>query len=273
MAFRSHVMRSLDVKDRSNQLILALTGLSLAVGLALVVTTDASAWMPVVAAASTFVTWALTREIDPDRAVTALLAGAFAGVWVVGGFDVALLPLVGMLAASRLLLESTGRRPLLSDLVVIAVLASAISFTPAGWATGFALALAIYVDNRLAEESTTLAMTVAIVAALGASAVASLTGAFPQEIPEINQLLTVLLGLLALLTLIREPPEPTSQVDSRRKTFLKSERLSASRVSAALILFAAALLTGEQGTGLVPAAVALALSLASSEAERIYRSR
>ena len=61
----------------------------------------------------------------------------------------------------------------------------------------------------------------------------TLADAIPQGIPEVRPVLAIPLGLLALVTVAREPPQPTSQVDSRRKTFLKPGRLHAARIAIA----------------------------------------
>ena len=273
MAFRSHVGRPFDFRLRSNQAAVGLTLLAGAVAVGLVVFAERSPWLIVNAGGITFVSWALTREIDPDRAVTATLAAIAGGVWVLADFPVALLALGGLILVGRLIVESTGRRPLTTDLIPIAIYGMAISFTAAGWVAGFAIAIAIYLDNRMADDRHEYATVIALVTAMGASAIATLTGAFPQELPEVRPILATALGVLALIAVLREPPTPTSQVDSRRKTFLRSDRLHAARVVVAMTLFAAALLAGEAGDEIVPGAIALALSLASSEIERIQRSR
>ena len=263
----------MDLTLLSNRTIIALTAVALIAGLVLVFVSDASVWLPVIAAGTTFLAWALTRELDPDRNLTAVVAAVLSAGWVLAGYDVALLALGGMILVGRLLVETTGRRPLLTDLAIVAAVATVIAFTPVGWVTGFGLAVAIYVDNMMATEHNGRAVVIAVVAALGASFVATLTDAIPQGIPEVRPVLAIPLGLLALITVAREPPQPTSQVDSRRKTFLKPGRLQAGRVAIALILFGAALVSGDDGTALIPAAIALFLSLASSEAERVRRTR
>ena len=271
--FRSHIGRGVDLTLLSNRTIVALTAVALIAGLVLVFANDASVWLPVIAAGTTYLVWALARELDPDRNLTAVVAAVLSTVWVLAGYDVALLALGGMILVGRLLVETTGRRPLLTDLAVVAVVATVIAFTPAGWVTGFGLAVAIFVDDRMATEHNSRTIVVAVVAALGASVVATLADAIPQGIPEVRPGLAIPLGLLALITVAREPPQPTSQVDSRRKTFLKPGRLHAARIAIALILFGAALVSGDDGTALIPATIALALSLASSEAERVRRTR
>src|SRR5690606_22151802 len=51
-----------------------------------------------------------------------------------------------LILATRMVLNSTGRRPLITDLVVMGLFATAIAFTRVGWIGGVALAIGIYVD-------------------------------------------------------------------------------------------------------------------------------
>jgi hypothetical protein len=271
MAFRSHVTRALNFSVRSNQVGVGLTLVAGVVAVGLVVLTDRNPWLIVSGSVATFVTWAVARELDPDRTLTATVAASSTAIWVLSGSGVALLPLVAFIFIPRLLVESTGRRPLTTDLVALGLFAAAISYTAAGWVAGFGVAVAIYLDNRIADRKHVFATVIALTTAVGASLVATLTGAFPQEIPDVRPVLAISLGVLAIVAALREPPDPVSQVDSRRKTFLLKERLHVARTVTALAIFGGVLLSGVEGTGLVPGAIALALALASSEVERIQR--
>lgn len=271
MKFRSHVGRGIDLRLRSNQAIVALTLIAGAIGLGLAVFGDASAWFPISTGGVTFLTWALTRELDPDRDSTALLAAFMAGIWAIAGMPVALFPLAALLLAARLIVESTGRRPLPGDLIFVAVLATAASHTRVGWITGFGLALAIYVDDRMASEHNRNAVYAAIGAAVGATVVASLFGAFPEALPAVDPAIAIAFAGLALVAVLREPPTPTSFCDSKRMTFLDAHRLQASRVLVTLVMVVAAMIGGADAPVLIPAAVAMALSLASSELARAQR--
>lgn len=252
---------------------MGLTATVGAIAVGLVVLTDRSPWLIVSAGGATFVTWAITRELDPDRTLTANVAAVVAAWWALVGYEVALLPLIAFIFIPRLLVESTGRRPLTTDLVVLAMFSAAISYTAAGWAAGFGMAVAIYLDNRMAERKHVFATAIALATAVGASAVATFTGAFPQNLPEVRPVLAISLGVLAIVAAVREPPDPVSQVDSRRKSFLPKERLHVARTVTGLAIFGGVLLSGVEGTALVPGAIALALAVASSEVERIQRNR
>jgi hypothetical protein len=270
MAFRSHVGRGFDLSSLPNRLLLGLVGITGVASVTLWLSQGESAvlWAPVHA----FLIWALTRELDPDHDSTALVAGLTAGLWVLVGFDVdGALPAIGLVLAARIVVNTTGRRPLVSDLAALGVLAAAISFTATGWVAGFGLALAIYVDDRMAEEHTTAAALTALLAALGSSAVATLSQVFPQQMPDINQLLVVIIGSLALMAVVREPEPPTSLVDSRRKTPISQGRLHAGRGLIGVLVFVAAFLAGPDAAAMGPAVMALMLVLISNEIERIRR--
>ena len=197
MAFRSHVVRGFDVSSLSNRLMFGLIAITGVAGVTVWISGGdiAVLWAPV----QTFLVWALVRELDPDHDSTALLAGLVAGLWILAGFDVGgTLPAIGLLMAARVVMNTTGRRPLVWDLAALGVFAAVISFTAAGWVAGFGLAIAIYIDNRMAQKHTTAGALTAALAALGASAIASLSQVFPQQMPDISQLLVLMIGVFAI---------------------------------------------------------------------------
>ncbi len=220
-----------------------------------------------------FLGWALARELDPDRQVPALVLAVLSAAWALLGYGTVMLPFAGVLVAARLVVETTGRRPLPTDLAVLALFATVISFTPLGWVAGFGLAVAIYVDDRLSDEPTRAALYAAIGAAVGSTIVASLSGAFPRSAPIVRPLLIAALGLMALIATVREPLDPVSFVDSRSKRFLRKDRLHAGRAICAIVLFLGALISGESALDVLPMALVVAFALASSEVERTRRPR
>lgn len=271
MAFRTHVGRHMDLSLLSNRLIIGLTAIAgVAAGVLWWLSSDEFGilWAPV----HVFVTWALIRELDPDHQVTAIIGAVIAGLWVLAGFEiVGALAVGGLVVAARLVSNTTGRRPLLSDLIVIGVGAAAISFTAVGWVAGFGLAIAIYVDDRMANEQTTYAPVIAALAALGASGVATLSRVFPQEVPDIRPIFVVAIGILGLVAVVREPEQPTTLVDSRLKTMLDRSRLHASRSMVAVLIFAMAVLSGPDAVATSVLGLSLALVLVYNEVDRLRR--
>lgn len=268
--FRTHIGRPIDLSNTFNRLIVALTAAMAVAGLALWLTGDApDAWL---APVHTFLIWALVRELDPDRQWTALLAGAVGGAWVLMGLEiVGALALAGLLMAGRLVLNPVGLRPLGTDLGAMAVLATVISFTAVGWLAGFGVALAIYIDAHMAAEERSGPVLAAIAAAVGSSAVATAAGALPERLPSIRPLIVVLVGVLALIIVARDPLPLKSTVDHSDRKLMSVSRLHAARVLIAILVFVAALLAGQDVGGLAPVIFTIALVLAVEEVERIRR--
>lgn len=268
--FRTHIGRPVDLRLGSNRLMVGLTVVMAIAGAVLWLTEGPSnSW---VAPAHTFVFWALVRELDPDRHWTALVAGAVAGTWLLLGLDTTnLFAIGGLLLAGRLVLNPVGLRPLVSDLVAMALAATVVSFSPAGWVAGSGIAVAIYVDARFAGETHRAPMLAAMAAALGASVVATLTDALPQSIPNIDPLIVSALGLMALIIVVRDPLPVLSPVDHNEEKLMETGRLHATRVLLVVLVFIAAVLAGDAATALVPVVITFALVLASEELKRIRR--
>ena len=272
MTFRSHIARDFDFSLPSNRLLVGLVGVGLIAGLAVWLTGGETT--AICAPVHMFLAWALVRELDPDHEATALIAGFGAGLWVLAGFQVVgALTVLGLMLAARVVVRTTGRKPLVSDLVVLGVLTAVISFTVTGWVAGFGLAVAIYVDDRMSGKPSTPGAVTAALGALGASVVATLNQVFPQQMPDIRPLLVVAVGALALVAVIREPEIPTSLVDSRMKTPIGQARLHAGRGLIGVLMFLAAFLVGPDLEAMGPVIIAVTLVLVSNEIERIRRRR
>jgi hypothetical protein len=270
MDFRTHLGRPFDFRRWSN---LVLSGL-------VVVTTIAAAvlWLngePATIALTpvyAFLVWALLREIDPDHDWTALLAAAVTAIWgLSGGPITSALALAGLMVAARIITSTTGRRPLLTDLAAVAVFGIVIGFSLEGWAAGFGIALAIYLDDRLSGGNRLPAIGASALTAIGTTVVANLTGAFPERLPSIIPGVAAAAGVAALLILVREPAEPISQVDARHAAFMDRARLHMSRSVVAILVFLVAVLGGLRSEGLVMIIVALGLAVVANEIELIRR--
>ncbi len=219
-----------------------------------------------------FLIWALLRDIDPDHDWTALLgAGGTAGWGLTGGPITSGLALAGLLVAARIITSTTGRRPLLTDVAAVTVFGVAIGFTVEGWAAGFGIALAIYLDDRLSGDSRLPAIAASALTAIGATVVANLSGAFPERLPNIVQGMAATAGIAALLLVVRDPAEPISQVDARHAAFMDRVRLHTSRSVVGILVFLMAILTGARADGLIVVIAALGLAVVSNEIELIRR--
>ena len=164
---------------------------------------------------------------------------------------------------------TTGRRPLGTDLAGLAVVATVVSFTPLGWVMGFGLAVAIYVDDRMADEPHRAACSHLQPPqwdprSWPASAVPS------ARCPSVDPVVVGALGVLALIAVLREPLEPVSFVDSRTKKFIRRDRLQAGRVARHPRLLRR-VVSGANAPAVVPMTLVVATALASSEMERLQR--
>lgn len=270
MRFRSHIGRHIDIRSPPNLLLMVVVLLAGAIALLLWLD-DGPAESIFLAPAYAFVTWALLREVDPDHNWTALAASAFAAGWIlVGGEHVSVLALGVLILVGRLVSESTGRRPLLTDLVAL-LLGALAAYTVEGWIAAFGLAIALYLDDRLTEQSRSAQIWVSAGVAAGATLVATLLDAFPDTVPEVQPVLAMVAGVLALVLVVRDPVEPITQVDARHKSFLSPHRLHASRSLIAVLVFAMTLLTGTTAEGLIPTTAGLLAVIVSNEVEWVRR--
>ena len=252
----------MDLSLVSNRLALAMTGLAFAAAVAARAAGSGAEvlWAP----AHTFLMWALGREIDPDRNWTALIAAFAAGVWVLLGLDVVGAPaLAAVMLAARVATNTTGRRPLVSDLIGLAAFAAAVSLTPAGWVGGLGLAVGLYIDDRMSGEPTLAGALAAAGAGLSASGAAALGRVFLQTAPGARPIFTIGVGAVALLSVVRSTPTPVAIVDSG--TPVARSRLHAARALVGALVFAAALVLGRGAFAVGPVALTLALSLAPAD--------
>jgi hypothetical protein len=272
MDFRSHLGRRIDLRHRSNlvlAVIVALAGVAAAV-LWISGEPGTVLWAPVHA----FLIWALLREIDPDHQWSAIVGAVVAGVWVLNGLAItSVWAPGGLILAARIATSTTGRRLLPVDLGVVSAFGIAIGFTVQGWAAGFGMALALYLDDRFRGENRLPAIAAAAIAAVGTTVVASAAGAFPDTVPDIIPYLAIVAGVAALVMLVREPAEPTSRVDARHAAFIDRVRLHVSRSIIGLLVFLMTILTGADAEGMVIVIAALWLAILSNEIELLRRRR
>jgi hypothetical protein len=266
MPFRSHVGRSLDFSNRTNITLLAmLAGLAIVSG---VLWLGGAPGSVLLAPMHGFLVWALVREIDPDHPWIALIAGAGAGAWVFrDGPMVSALAVAGIMVGARLVSGTTGRRPLPTDLAVLAIAAAAIGFTVEGWVAGFGLAISFYLDDRMSGRSRGIQVAAATVAAIGVTVVAASTGALPDSIPRIDRNVALAAGIIALLLVAREPAEPVSLVDARHAARLEARRVHAARTVSSVLAFAIALVVGARAPGMVGVLFGLLLAIVTNEWE------
>lgn len=260
----------MDLRVRSNVLLIIL--MVIGAGVALILWLDGGPGELFLAPVFTFAIWALMREIDPDHNWTALVAAVLAGAWVLlGGEVLSVWALAGLGIAARIITSTSGRRPLLVDLMVASVFGVAIAFTVEGWAAGFGIALAIYLDDRFRGENRLQPIAASALTAVGTTVLASLTGAFPERFPDVVQLVAIAAGVAALILIGRDPATPISQVDARHAAFLDEARLHVSRSVIGIVVFVTTILTGTDARGMIVVVGALGLAIISNEIELLRR--
>lgn len=281
MAFRSHVTRRFSLKYPAHRLIFLIgvvAGVLAIVDLLNdprsepgVITFFQGGESPLLAPVFVGVVWAFTREIDPDHNWTAVVAGTFSGWWVLTeGSAPPLIAVVVLLAAARVMTETTGRRPLLTDLMVLSALGVGAGYTAEGWVAGMGIAAAMFLDDRRAKRRLPAQPWIALATAIGVTIVAWLTDTHVSR--DVSVPLGVAAAIGAILLIIRRPAVPTSLVDARRNTPLEQGRLHMSRAITGIVVYAMTVIAGfGDAEETVPILAVLALVIASNEIERISR--
>ena len=271
MNFRSHLSRAFGFRYPTHRLVVAI-GVVVGVVAAVGWLNDTKTVSALLAPVYVGVVWALVREIDPDNDWTAIAAAAFAGWWVLQQNPVVSALAVGAMAVSaRIMSETTGRRPLVTDLVVVAVLGIGVAYTVEGWVAGLGVAGAMVVDHRRAERRLRIQPWIALATAIGASVTAWITGV-ELTAGAVSARAALAAAVAAFVLIIRRPVLPTSLVDARRKTPLLQSRIHASRAVTGIVVYAMAVtLNSLDAMDLTPLLVALALVIISNEVEGITR--
>jgi hypothetical protein len=266
MGFRSHVARSFDWRAPSNVAVFAIGSISLAIAAVMVVTGRPLAllWAPI----QTFVLWAWLREVDPDHGWTAVASAVVGAVWVLSGQPiVSAAATLGLMVASRVVVRSTGRRPLTTDIIGMTAIAVGVGYTTAGWIGGLALAIALFLDDRLDDRARGLMRASALIAAMGVTVTAAIFDVLPKR--PIGYSVPIMLGASVVgLLLIARPVTPSSLVDARHKSPLDMRRLRLARALAAVSLVAVALLLDDHAADAWPWVVALSFAVMSNEITR-----
>lgn len=182
-----------------------------------------------------FLVWALIRELDPDHPVTALVGAAAAGTLAIVTAASSLITVAIVMVTARIVVRSTGLRPLLSDIAVVGALVGAFSRTPLIWAVGLGLAFGVALDTTLPEPAPQRNVWLAGAIGLAVTLSAVLSGAV-RIVWSAPGPVTVTLGIVALALVTTAPSQEISSVGDYRRTPLHPERLRAARLLAASAL-------------------------------------
>jgi len=199
------------------------------------------------AAVTVFLAWALCRELDPDRDLSAFVAAAFAtaGVFLWGQPD--LVACFWLLLAVRTVNRTTGVKATVFDALGLLGLGALLTFQ-GNWGYGLVTALAFFLDNQLpAPHGQQIIFAPA--ATILAAAAAVLRGAPPFS-PLFG---LVALGLAALFVPVFLGSERLVSVADDTGERLDPTRVRAAQALALLAGLTAALWSGAAGLiALVP---------------------
>lgn len=198
------------------------------------------------AAISTFLAWALARELDPDRPRSANTAAVLAGLAAVAFGEAALAALFALLLGARVLVRSTGQPPTPLEALALAGLAFLAARAGAGWPAGLLLAFALARDHRLPQGGPSWELVFGFLAAVAATASVTLAQALagPWSRPGLGALAAAGAGTIA--GVISRPYLPISRADMTGEV-LQPRRLQSARRSILATLLLAAVVAGDPG--------------------------
>lgn len=206
----THLGREIDVRHPSNRF--AVAGSAVVGALALVLAGGGileRVWEAVLFGVAAFLAWALGREIDPDRHLTATLALVVGGSLSLGLGVASPGAILLVMAAARITARTTGLAPKTSDLVIVLVVATLLASDVAGWAGAMILAFAIVRDGALPEPAPRTQAWFGVAVAVLASVSAWLRDAFEGwETPDLSS--WALIGAGVLGAAIATQPEPVT---------------------------------------------------------------
>ncbi len=247
----THLGRVIDIRVPSNLYAVLVGGAFAFVALLL----DAP---PIAAGGSAFLAWALGRELDPDRVLTANLA-ALAGGAAALYFETASLGAVYLfLISARILSRTTGLSPTTVDLAVHVPIAAFVARSTIGWAAALVLAAAFALDSRAKPASSRNKDGWAAAVAVAATAVAAITGFEFWGSGITAAWVVAAVGFIGGLNAVRSEPV-TSKADYTDQTLTDSRVALSRRVTLAGAALVAALTAGPGVAGV--AAVWLTLAV------------
>lgn len=167
--------RTIDLRHPTNVAVTLISGLAVVGGFTFQIVTGAG-WIDGLIwgaklGLTFFLTWALTREVDPDEPYSAFLS---AGIALVGAILLAvpsLLAALWLILLLRVVNRTAGLPASRLDSLAVLGIGSFLAFKR-GWPYGFASAIAFAMDNRLPQRHKThlwfanAALLVALIAAI-----------------------------------------------------------------------------------------------------------
>jgi hypothetical protein len=255
------IARPIDLRFPSNRLALFAT---LAAGMVGLVAGANRVSAAIALGGATFLGWAIGREIDPDRTLTAAVAAPLAGLVAWVDLDRGHVPALGALyltlVAARLIVRTTGRPPTTIDLALHVVLVGWLASTSLAWVAGLGLAVAIVLDTKLDPQAPEHQLWWGAIIGLAATLAAGLLWEPPVwQAPSVGEWIPMVVGLSGAVFLLR-PEQPRSAGDHDPAP-LDARRLLVGRTIVVVISIAIALMGGASGVAaLSPAWVAVGVA-------------
>ena len=239
----THLGRTVDPRLASNRFALLAP---IGAGLILFGLDTGDLRRAVAGALATFAAWAIARELDPDRTVSATIAAvlapvstAFLGAPAPAALFVAMIML-------RIVTRTTGLPLKTTDLAVVTVGAAFVADTPWGWAAGILLAFAIVRDAALPGTPPSIAGVWGGLLAVGVTArVALAEGLSTWKVPDSVELVVLGLGLAGAVVTLR--PIPYLSLTDWTRAHLEPQRMQEAARFGILAGVLAAVASGSPG--------------------------
>jgi hypothetical protein len=249
----THLGRTIDARLASNRVaLLAPVG----AGLILLGLDTSDLGRAVAGALATFAAWAIARELDPDRTVSATIAAILAPVSTAILGAPAPAALFVVMITLRILTRTTGLPLKTTDLALVTVGTALVADTPWGWAAGILLAFAIVRDAALPGTPPVNAGLWGGLLAVGVTARVALAGGLGTwDLPDTTELVVLALGIAGAVVTLR--PIPYLSLADRTRAHLEPQRM---REAAAFGILAAVLVAVASGAPGIVATAPLILS-------------
>lgn len=253
--------RIIDLRYPSNRLAVLVTMAAGSVGLAAGEQRISAATSM---AGAAFLGWAIAREIDPDRPITASIVAPVAAVVAWIDLEQGHAPVVGALyltlVAARILVRTTGRPPTNLDLIVQLGIVGWLSAVSIAWIAGVALAVAVVLDTRVDPPAPPVNLWWGALLGVVSSLAAGVLWAPPNWVaPATREWVPMVIGLTGSVFLLR-PEIPRSMPDHGSGP-INPRRLVAGRITVVTTAVLTAVIGGASGVAaLSPAWAALAVA-------------
>ena len=254
--------RAVDPRYSSNRLVVAGSVIAALVAVGASALDIDLGFGPLSAALAVFLSWAVARELDPDRPISAALAMPAAFVFLLALGEASLIVGTALLLASRVTSGTVGADLRLLDLLAVVGLSGLLATQPVGL-VGIALLLAAVMISEWPSRRVMVAAffsvaTFAIVWVLSGTELAWGT-------PDVADWTSLVVTLVAA-ALIIPTPRVTSQTDRRTGTVDRS-RVTVARLLVGLAVVAAFGVAG--GIGIQAVAPIAGAALVGTAARRV----